>query len=105
MRGKRIPQKARDRRARGGGKANELIDFPVFCAIMNVDLSRHWEGVLYKTLIGILYGLSIRDSTNCRIMSWAFNSLSTNGEDIFIVSKSPIGYTLTVQNHVFRQSR
>jgi hypothetical protein len=45
MWGKRIPQKARDRRARGGGKANELIDFPVFCAIMNVDLSRHWEDV------------------------------------------------------------
>jgi hypothetical protein len=42
MRGKRIPQKARDRRVCGawGCMANGLIDFPVFCAIMDIDLSR-----------------------------------------------------------------
>jgi hypothetical protein len=47
MWGKRIPQKARDRRVRGvvGCKSNNLIDFPAFCARMNMDLSRDWEDV------------------------------------------------------------
>ena len=31
--------------------------------------------------------------------------IEKNEEHNFIVSKSPIRYTLTVQNHVFRQSR
>jgi hypothetical protein len=36
------------------------------------------EEVPYKTPIGILFGSSIRDSTNCRIMSWQKERVGTD---------------------------
>jgi hypothetical protein len=36
------------------------------------------EEVSYKTPIGILFGSSIRDSTNCRIMSWQKERVGTD---------------------------